>query len=118
MNSDASEISVPQQHYNPGIQIRDLRRGPDFYTQDEALHSSSTENDTLRRGYMDIVNAGNSDPQRSRMELAEMYQKLIDNIPERWRSEELCRDNVCAKENLVIYLENYGSLAVLIFVRT
>ena len=47
-----------------------------------------------------------------------MYQKLIDNIPERWRSEELCRENVCAKENLMSYLENYGSLAVLIFIRT
>ena len=66
MNSDASEISVPQQRYNPGIRIRDLRRGPDFYPQDEALQSSSTDNDTLRRGYMDIVN-GSTDPNRSRL---------------------------------------------------
>jgi hypothetical protein len=47
-----------------------------------------------------------------------MYISLIDNIPERWRMEELCRENVCSKENLVSYLENYGSLAAIIFMRT
>lgn len=66
---------------------------------------------------MDIVN-NSTDPNRSRLQLSEMYLKLKDNIPEKWRAEELCRENICAKENLMSYLENYGSLAVLIFIRT
>ena len=128
----SSDISVPQQRYTPGIRVHDIRRGTDFYTQDEALRDlndeeenidnhyldhSSTENNTLSRGYLDIVN-GATDPHRSRLQLSEMYLSLFDNIPTRWRVEELCRENVCSKEHLISYLENYGSLAVLIFLRT
>ena len=76
----SSDIPVPQR-YTPGIRVRDMRRGPDFYTQDEALREindeeenianlyldqSSTENDTLHRGYLDTVN-GATDHHRSRL---------------------------------------------------
>ena len=33
--------------YNPGIRVRDIRRGPDFYTQDEALRQLNEEEERL-----------------------------------------------------------------------
>lgn len=43
---------------------------------------------------------------------------LREKIPLVWRDEEIMCDEVINDENLVNYLENYGALALLIFLRS
>lgn len=37
LNDGILESQDTTSRYNPGIRVRDLRRGPEFYPQDEAL---------------------------------------------------------------------------------
>jgi hypothetical protein len=46
------------------------------------------------------------------------YNKLKPYIPKEWRIEELSRDIVTHQDYYITYLESYGPLAVLIYLRS
>ena len=56
--------------------------------------------------------------QRTTKQLRESYDNLKATIPREWRNEELAPDVVCQEENQVKYLETFGPLALLIFMRS
>jgi hypothetical protein len=126
--------------YNPGIQVRDLRRGEDFYPQEEVLgvptgrgadeepENAPSADDRVRQRYLEIFyrNNGGVREQAQREgemphdadELEENYLCLREKIPALWREEEIQREDVVKDASLLNYLENYGALALLIFLRS
>jgi len=54
---------------------------------------------------------------RSKKKLARVYESFKWAIPKHWRKEELSKQRVITEDFLVSYLEKYGALAVLIFLR-
>jgi len=55
---------------------------------------------------------------RSKPQLKEMYEKMKDSIPKFWRDDELSRKRVTEQGHVVQYLEMYGPLAALLYLRT